>query len=223
MNDRGRELATKLAQESLARGDAKGWFEKLYVKAQGNELLVPWADLAPNPNLLAWLERKQISGGTKAIVVGCGLGDDSEELARRGLEVTAFDISPTAIAWTRRRFPQSLVKYVVADLLSIPNQWHGAFDFVFEAYTLQVLPTPLHSQALASLAGMVAPGGTLLVICRGRDAADPSDGLRFPLTRSEFSILDEHKLREVQFEDYRDGEDPPVRRFRAQYVRRRPT
>jgi SAM-dependent methyltransferase len=220
MTGPGRELATRLARESLARGDAKGWFEALYTAAEGNEALVPWADLAPNPNLLEWLARKQAKGAAKkALVVGCGLGDDAEELARRGFDVEAFDIAPTAIAWARGRFPHSPVEYAVADLLASPPDWREAFDFVFEAYTLQVLPTELHSRALESLAGFVAPGGSLLVICRGRDEGDPTDGLRFPLIRDEFSALDASGLREVQFEDYWDDEDPPVRRFRAEYVR----
>jgi SAM-dependent methyltransferase len=220
MTDRGRELATRLARESLTRGDARGWFESLYAAAGGNETLVPWADLAPNPNLVEWLERQQVKwAGKKALVVGCGLGDDAEELARRGFEVAAFDIAPTAIEWARRRFPKSPVQYAIADLLAPPPEWREAFDFVFEAYTLQVLPTELHPAALECLAALVAPGGLVLVICRGRDEGDPGDGVRFPLTRGEFSVLDEFGLHEVQFEDYWDDEDPPVRRFRAEFVR----
>ncbi|MCC5670705.1 class I SAM-dependent methyltransferase [Nostoc sp. CHAB 5784] len=43
------------------------------------------------------------ASGQKALVIGCGLGDDAEAIASLGFEVTAFDISPTAIAWCQER------------------------------------------------------------------------------------------------------------------------
>jgi hypothetical protein len=67
----------------------------------------------PNPSLVVWLGAHAVSG--RSLKVGAGLGDDAEELARRGLAVTAFDVAPTAIERARRRFPESGVDYVVAD------------------------------------------------------------------------------------------------------------
>ena len=55
MPDRTR--ARRLASESIAMGDATGWFERLYAEAQGGEAVVPWADLAPNPHVVEWLDR----------------------------------------------------------------------------------------------------------------------------------------------------------------------
>jgi ubiquinone/menaquinone biosynthesis C-methylase UbiE len=97
--------------------------------------------LAPNPNLVEWLDRTRIDGKQKkALVVACGLGDDADALAQRGFDVVACDISQTAIEWCRKRFPRSKVNYVVADLFNPPAGWHRAFNFVLEAYTLQSLP-----------------------------------------------------------------------------------
>src|SRR5437016_4070207 len=89
-----------LAEKALAKGDITGWFDELYTAASGNASLIPWADENPNRYLLEWLDRKgdrpvAPTIGKKAIVIGCGLGDDAEELSRRGFEVTAFDISET--------------------------------------------------------------------------------------------------------------------------------
>ena len=107
---RDRTRARQLAQESLARGDPLGWFEQVYAQADGNEKNVPWADMTVNPRLASWLRRKNLSGaGRTALVVGCGLGDDAEKLASLGFSVVAFDVSATAIAWCRRRFPHSAV------------------------------------------------------------------------------------------------------------------
>src|SRR5687767_11870691 len=97
-----RKLARQLAGEAIAARDPTGWFERLYSLAAGDPTVIPWADLAMNPNLLPWLERHAPSGaGRRALKVGCGLGDDAEELARRGFAVVAFDISETAISWCR--------------------------------------------------------------------------------------------------------------------------
>jgi 2-polyprenyl-3-methyl-5-hydroxy-6-metoxy-1,4-benzoquinol methylase len=220
MKEQARAKARQLAREFAQRGDATGWFEELYTQAQGNQQAIHWADMAVNPSLLEWLDRRNILGtGKRALVVGCGLGDDAEELARRGFEVVAFDVAPTAIAWCRRRFPQSPTEYVVADVFDLPSNWQGSFDFVLEAYTLQVLPAEMRSKAMTRIASLLAPGGTLLVICRGRSAEDPSGELPWPLTTQELETFTSAGLRQVHFEDYFDQEEPPVRRFRVEYQR----
>ena len=133
--------------------------------------------------------------------------------------MVAFDIAPTAIAWCRQRFPQSPVEYVVADVFDPPSNWLGSFDFVLEAYTLQVLPADVRSRAMTSIAGLLVQGGTLLVICRGRSAADSPGELPWPLTTEELNLFKSGGLRQVHFEDYFDQEEPPVRRFRVEYQR----
>src|SRR5579863_4765115 len=182
--DPKRSRARELAAEHVGRGDVVGWFEPLYAEAAGDPGKVPWADLRPNPYLREWLEANPIRGdGRTALVVGCGLGDDAELLAQLGFQVTAFDISGTAIDWCRRRYPESSVLYQVADLIDLPPAWRRTFDFVFEAYTFQVLPPTLREQAIANVAEQVRPGGSLLVICRGRKADDPEGQMPWPLLR----------------------------------------
>jgi len=218
MTDSQRATAREIAHQYLEIGDPMGWFEDLYAIAQGDASIIPWADLTPNPNLLAWIDENSVQGqGKNALKVGCGLGDDAEELGSRGFDTTAFDISLTAIEWCRQRFPNSSVHYTVADLFKAPREWVCGFDFVLESYTLQVLPLRLRSGAAAEIAGFVKPGGNLLVICRGRDLDDPEGKMPWPLTREDLDAFKMHGLKEISFEDYTDKEDPPVRRFRVTY------
>jgi SAM-dependent methyltransferase len=216
-----RRKAGDLARESLAQNDPVGWFEKLYAQADGDTGAISWADLAPNPNLLAWLDREQVEGGgRRALKIGCGLGDDAEELARRGFLVTAFDVSQTAIDWCLERFPTTTVRYVVHDLLAPRSEWECAFDFVLESYTLQVLPPDVRAEAIPHVARFVAPGGDLLVIARGRETTDPPGIMPWPLLREELAGFTRAGLEERSFEDFLDAETPPVRRFRVYYRRR---
>jgi SAM-dependent methyltransferase len=215
-----RDEMRRLAGESIARGDALGWFEDLYRSAGAEWERVPWADLVPNPLLVEWLASPAAAGlRGRALVVGCGYGDDAEALAAAGFAVTAFDVAPSAIEACRARYPATTVEYVVADALAPPPAWHGAFDLVFESYTLQVLPAKARAPLLARLAETVAPGGALLVLCRGRDPEDPEGDLPWPLLRAELDALRAEGLEPVRFEDLLDDETPPVRRFRALYRR----
>jgi len=205
----------ELQAEYERRGDAVGWFEALYREGVANPDLIPWARMAPRPELEAWHQRtRRDLQGRACLVVGCGLGDDAEFLARAGGRVTAFDIAPTAVAWCRRRFPSSSVSYVVADLLSPPEGWRRHFDLVLECNTLQTMRTGARERAMASVASFLAPGGRLLVICRGRDPEEPLGELPWPLTRADLAAFGAYGLVEESFDDV-VSED--VRRFVVEF------
>jgi SAM-dependent methyltransferase len=211
--------ARSLAKQYLDRNDPVGWFEALYVKARAGAATIPWADMVPNPSLLEWLDRKGLYGAARpALKIGCGLGDDAEELARRGYTVTAFDVSKTAVRWCKSRFPCSIVRYIVTDLFHPPGHWERSFDFVLESYTLQVLPLHVRSEAIRKIAHFVSPDGTLLVICRARDEGEGVGEMPWPLTREDLEGFVEAGLDLITFEDYMDAEDPPVRRYRAEFT-----
>jgi SAM-dependent methyltransferase len=216
MTDRTRARA--LAKLAIERGDPVGWFEQLYAEASRGDAIVPWADLAPNPHVVEWLEREAPPPG-RALDIGCGLGDSAEDLARRGFEVVAFDVSASAIDAARRRFPASRVDYRVADLLRLPADFAGAFDLVIECYTLQVLPPEARAEAAAALRRLPRPGGSLLVVARGREPEEPSGQMPWPLTRAEVEAIATPDLVLARFEDFLDREDPPVRRLRALFRR----
>jgi len=215
-----RKRARELAANFIGDGDPIGWFEALYAEAEGDPSIVPWADLVPNPVFREWAEKNSISGGeSQALEVGCGYGDNAEYLARLGFAVTALDISPTAISACRRRFPASPVDYRVADLFDPPPDCLGRFDFVLEAYTLQVLPPNLRSGAMKQMVRFVKPRGSLLVICRGREESDPKGEMPWPLVKGELDEFARLGVRRKEFQDFVDNESPPVRRFLGYYAR----
>jgi ubiquinone/menaquinone biosynthesis C-methylase UbiE len=98
-----------------------------------------------------------------------------------------------------------------------PDDWLDKFNFVLESYTLQVQPSKLRRKAIAQIARFVKPGGTLLVISRGREHSDPEGKMPWPLTKQDLDLFKLYGLKEISFEDYMDEEKPPVRRFRVIY------
>ena len=88
----------KMVKTYQENNDPTGWFDSIYKNAQGDFRKVFWADLEPSPYLVDWLKENLLTKDRKsACVIGCGVGDDAQALSEFGFDVTAFDISPSAI------------------------------------------------------------------------------------------------------------------------------
>jgi len=209
----------RLARSFARRGDPDGWFEEFYARAEGDIRRIYWADLKPHPLLEAWLRENDPPPGLRAATVGCGLGDDAEVLAGHGFRVTAFDISASAIAMCRERYPDSPVDYLVGDLFAPREGWRGGFDLVYECNTVQILTGGNRERAVAAIAGLTAPGGVLLVSCRGREESEEPDAFPLALDRAEIDGFRRSGLQEAAFLAYDDDQDPPVPHFWAVYRR----
>ena len=118
----------------------------------------------PNPHLVA--EAAELPPGA-ALDVGCGEGADAVWLAERGWQVTAADISTTALqrgAAQAEALDADVARRILwqhADLTRwAPRENH--FDLVSAQY--MHLPPDLRKPLFAGLATAVGPGGTLLIV-----------------------------------------------------------
>lgn len=99
--------------------------------------------------------------GKRALVPGCGFGDDAARLARFGARVEAFDISPEIIDIARKRcakFGYSGVNFSVmpCEALAFPD---NSFDFVF---LIDILHHVDISKSVAEIVRVVKPGGRII-------------------------------------------------------------
>jgi len=94
--------------------------------------------------------------GRRILDAGCGTGQASAELARRGAEVVAVDIAPNLLAVARARAPEDLrrrIDFRTGDML---DDAHGSFDHVLAMDSLIHYAAPDILDALARLAGRTA-------------------------------------------------------------------
>ena len=221
LKEEGRRRADALRGRYEESGNVMGWFEACYDQAEGEAALIPWGHEVARPEFVEWLESlpEDRSQG-RALDVGCGLGDNAVRLAQAGFKVTAFDLSETAIKWAAKRFPDFGIDWRVADLVNPPEDFLGSFDLVNETYTLQALRPPIREAAIKSLARFVKPGGTLLIVGRGRHDDEPENPPPWPLLRSELDCLTYAGLTLVGFDDFHtERKGRPVRHFRIEYKR----
>ncbi len=213
-----RERTRQLAAEFAEKGDVTGWFDALYAEAAGDNEKIPWADLEPNPYLVKFAEKTNLQGnGRKALVVGCGLGDDAKYLRELGFEVTAFDISPTAIEWAKKLNPD--IHFETMDLFAPFRGWLSAFEFVLEIYTIQPLPIEIRAKVIDSIANFVAPNGKIVVVTRGREDDEIPPELPWALSRKDLSQFEKNGLTQTHFEEMWSDDEEPVRRFVVEYQR----
>ncbi len=165
------EVWRPLVEEHLEAGSPCGWFEPAYQAAVARGARLPWQEGAAHPWLVDWLDAPvHTPPGRRALVTGCGVGDDVAPLVAEGYEVTALDIAPTAIMWAHQRADErggggdGTVAWRTGDLLDLEASLVGAFDLVVEIHTVPWLPGVVRDAAMAAVGAAVAPGGVAVVI-----------------------------------------------------------
>lgn len=194
--------------------EEKNFFESIYENADHEDLsTIPWATLAPNIYLEKHLSTHDVVSGKKALVIGCGLGDDALILEKHGYEVEAIDISVSAIALAKKRHPQSKVDFHVGDIYDMPESSVGAYDFVYEGLTIQSLPPADREKLVGIIVSLVAPDGELLVYANTQDDTDSYGGPPWPLYEDEFILFEKEGLEKVYTE--KENESKPIAPYKC--------
>jgi ubiquinone/menaquinone biosynthesis C-methylase UbiE len=124
----------------------------------------PWMNPFKFPWIMARIEREaRILKGKHLLEVGCGMGYDSLEFLKRGVRVTATDLTPNAVKLTRRHFQIEGVKpedVRTANVLDLPFE-EATFDAVWANGVLHATgDTP---RAIQEVRRVLKPGGRAII------------------------------------------------------------
>lgn len=135
--------------------------------------ITPWERYATvaAASITALLDREETGRSRplgRALDLGCGRGQYTPELARRGWEAVGIDSVPAAIeaAAAKSRGVAGL-RFVAGDVTRLPSAHLGTFDFFLDIGCFQGLDA---EQRLAQGAGVLAlanPGATVLLLSLG--------------------------------------------------------
>jgi SAM-dependent methyltransferase len=184
----------------------------------------PWDLGRPSPELVRVLDEESIAP-CPAIDLGCGTGTNAIYLASLGFDVTAADISPTAIdrCRMRRATTDVRIRCLQADLLNPPDDIGGPYGFIFDRGCYHVLRL-IDVQAYFRTLERITEPGTLGLILTG-NAREPMEHGPRPVSEEEFRA-DWEKLfavlwmREFRFGATKDEKKGPL--GWSCLVRRRP-
>src|SRR5262249_15073970 len=92
-----------------------------------------WPEVEPTPHVVRWVRKLGAGRGRSALDLGCGDGRHSIVLARRGYEVTAFDLEPLALKKAKAQLRRAGVDatYVAGNALDLRFD-DAAFDVVLD-------------------------------------------------------------------------------------------
>lgn len=144
----------------------------------------PWETGRPAAELVRLVEQGKISRGT-ALDIGCGTGANAVYLAQQGFEVTAVDISPTAIerARTRAALAGVNIHFVVDDVFQFIRSCPAPFDFLLDAGFYHYIRSHAINAYLDFLWRASRPGSYCLVLAG--HAAETAEGAPPGVTEEE--------------------------------------
>ena len=157
----------------------------------------PWMNPFKFPWIMERIQREAtLLAGRRLLEIGCGLGYDSVEFLKRGVRVTATDLTPQAVALTRRHF--QLENLTAEDVrvenvlsLSFPDE---SFDAVWANGVLH--HTGNSRLALQEIRRVLKPGGRAIIS-------------HFYRRRSWMYVISRVGRENIEFKE----EDPPVTDF----------
>jgi len=120
----------------------------------------------PTPIVAETIREFDITLEHKILELGCGEGRDAYPLLQAGLQVLATDISPAAIAFARKKWPEYAENFAVLDCVA--GETDGKFDFIYAVAVVHMLVEDAHRNAFYRfIRKHLTPNGIALICTMG--------------------------------------------------------
>jgi SAM-dependent methyltransferase len=150
-------------------------------------------ELPRDEPLLEWLSSdaaEAIEQARSVLIVGSGLGTETLELSRRGVDVFGCDPSRAAVDIARRSHPKLAFRFVHADIMDPPSALCSRFELVIGRSLLQSHAPGHWPDLVRSLIGLASQHGAVAVIERVRsDASHPCSSPPYAISLVELTDL----------------------------------
>lgn len=142
----------------------KDQMEKIYKNMAIDD--IPWNFKTP-PDVLENLVRTGKIAPCKTIDLGCGTGNYAIYLAGEGFDVTAVDISSSAIKIAKNNASQKGIdcNFIVADILGDLKQIQSTFNFAYDWELLHHIFPSDREKYIRDVYRLLNPGGQYLSVC----------------------------------------------------------
>jgi SAM-dependent methyltransferase len=163
----------------------------------------PWDTGRPSTELKRMVEQKVLRPG-RAVELGCGTGVNAVYLATQGFDVTAIDLSPTALeaAEERARKAGVKVRWIQADVTNPPSL--EPFDLIFDRGCYHGVRRQNAAGYVKTVEKLCRPGGRMLILAGNANEPAPAYG---PPRVDETELVAEfgpgfdfESLREIRFD-----------------------
>jgi demethylmenaquinone methyltransferase/2-methoxy-6-polyprenyl-1,4-benzoquinol methylase len=102
--------------------------------------------------------------GDKILYAGVGTGEDAAMVARPDVKVTILDTSPLMLERAARRFQAAGVQGIEIICCDVRDHGRSAYyDIVIANFFLNIFSESTMKEVMARLAGMIKPGGKMLI------------------------------------------------------------
>ena len=120
----------------------------------------------PTPIVQKMMEKFGITKDQKLLELGCGEGRDACPLLKQGYDLLATDISPAAIQYAQKKWPEYSDHFEVLDCIS--GEIAQKFHFIYAVAVVHMLVEDHHRNAVdAFLHNHLVPDGVALICTMG--------------------------------------------------------
>lgn len=158
-----------MSQAMVAPRHGRAADETRYYQANASlydSTLATFYDLTTFP--LLWLRRRVarlagVRAGMRVLDVATGTGAQARAFARTGAHVVGVDLSSRMLAIARRKTRDRNASFLKADATALPMA-DESFDVASVSLALHEMPPSVRSRAVAELARVTRPGGTIVIV-----------------------------------------------------------